>query len=127
MIYSFLMIHLDLENLSCVAKKFCLINLEESHDLAAIRHHMLFRNILYKRFLNHFRVSIQYSHRSNTSRGTTQPQDSKNGGKGAFQFLNTNAKFLRQSIFIQGSFPAAPLDGNIGAEGFPLSRPSQHP
>lgn len=46
MIYSFLMIHLDLKNLSFVAKKFSLINLEEVYDLAAFRFDLLFGKIL---------------------------------------------------------------------------------
>lgn len=45
-IYSFLMIHLDLKNLSYVAKKFSLINLEEVYDLAAFRFDILLEKIL---------------------------------------------------------------------------------
>lgn len=38
--YSFLMIHLELENLFHFAKKFILTNLEEVHDLVPLRCHM---------------------------------------------------------------------------------------
>lgn len=45
-IYSFLMIHLDLKNLSYVAEKFSLINLEEAHDLGAFSFDILFGKIM---------------------------------------------------------------------------------
>lgn len=45
-IYTSLMIHLDLKNLSFVAKKFSFINLEEVYDLAAFRLDILFVKIL---------------------------------------------------------------------------------
>lgn len=48
-VYSFLMIHLNLENLSHVAKKFSLIKLEEEiHDLDAFRWHIIWNDTLNK-------------------------------------------------------------------------------
>lgn len=54
--YSFLMIHLDLENLSPIAKNFSLINFEGVYDLTAFRYH--FRKILEIRYPNNLQMSI---------------------------------------------------------------------